>query len=109
MRYCTYAFIRWKICDKFMISFYSSFFFRVFFYKRYVHDSLWCSLGIHTWREVLIDKIIVLRPGARNTISAAAWAASDDPSTAIPQSAFLREGASFTPIEVVGDYMVSKG
>lgn len=59
---------------------------------------------------------IVLRPGARKTISAAALyalqsvrasdhmlqksltcAASEAPSTAIPQSDFFNDGASFTP------------
>ena len=42
----------------------------------------------------------MLRPGARKTISAAAWAASEAPSTAIPQSAFFKEGASLTPRQV---------
>lgn len=36
---------------------------------------------------------MVERPGARKTISAAAWAASVAPSTAIPQSDFFKDGA----------------
>ena len=41
------------------------------------------------------------RPGARKTMSAAERAASEEPSTAIPVSAFLREGASLTPSPVM--------
>ena len=44
---------------------------------------------------------MVERPGARKTISAAAWAASVAPSTAIPQSDFFKEGASLTPSPVM--------
>lgn len=38
--------------------------------------------------------MIVLRPSSKKTTSAAVRAASEAPSTAIPQSAFLSEGAS---------------
>lgn len=44
---------------------------------------------------------MVERPSSRKTTSAAARAASEAPSTAIPQSARLREGASLTPKEII--------
>jgi len=44
-------------------------------------------------RATLIDVMIVLRPSSRKTMSAAERAASDAPSTAMPQSAFLRAAA----------------
>lgn len=40
--------------------------------------------------------MIVERPSSKNTTSAAVRAASEAPSTAIPQSAFLSDGASST-------------
>ncbi|KAH3668244.1 hypothetical protein OGAPHI_001998 [Ogataea philodendri] len=45
--------------------------------------------------------MIAERPGARKTISAADLAESEAPSTAIPVSAFLRDGASLTPSPVM--------
>jgi hypothetical protein len=48
-------------------------------------------------RATLIEVMIVERPGSRKTMSAADRAASEAPSTAIPQSATLSAGASLTP------------
>ncbi|KAK9242794.1 hypothetical protein V1506DRAFT_546425 [Lipomyces tetrasporus] len=59
-----------------------------------------CSMSRLIW-SLEKSSCIVLRPGSSKTISVADCAASEAPSTAIPQSAFLREGASLIPSPVI--------
>ena len=52
-------------------------------------------------RLSLIASMTTDRPGVNSTMDAAARAASVAPETAMPQSAFLSAGASFTPSPVM--------
>jgi hypothetical protein len=69
-----------------------------------VKDSKTQRKATNRWKiclEVFKASMIAPRPGARKTMSEADRAASEAPSTAIPVSAFFREGASLTPSPVI--------
>ena len=57
-------------------------------------DRAWNCSRWKICRATLMLVMMVLRPSSKKTTSAAVRAASEAPSTAIPQSAFFNEGAS---------------